>query len=575
MLLMVRVILLAPLLSSISLLAQNQRSASHPSFNYQEASPHEIAPHRRTIPTDGVRLGFNQLRLTLTVSPTGDVISANADGEAELLKLWPRLQNEVYQWKFTPFEKNGKPVTAEVEEYIDLVPPERRPKVHVPPPALKPDSKIAITLQRSGCFGSCPSYSVTISTEGIVFDGRSSVVANGTHTDKIDRDNIRALAKKIIASDFYSMDPEYAASVTDMPSFSLSITIDGHSRQVTDYVGQWVGMPAVINELEDEVDVLARTKRWIEGADGLVEVLRAEKFNFQTFEAQTMLEAAAGNGQTATVRQLLEAGVPLKPLPAPKAKKAYSSIPFEHVGWLNAASSHPETLQVFIDASASKDDQQDKDLALAGAANTGNLQAVQASIAYGANPNADLGKLIIAQTSGGMTMESQGAGSVLIYAAKSGKPDVVREILKYNPRIEAKDREGKTALFAAGEFRTGDEDGERVECVSLLAKAGANVNARDNNGNTPLHETFLTDVEEELLKLGANVNARNQEGETPIFTTVDNDAIPLFLKYGADLSIRNNQGKTILEAAANKGPTFTEALRKAMENRDKQQRTAH
>lgn len=118
---MVRVFLLTPFLfSSVLLSAQNQKSASHPSFDYQQARAHEIEPHRRTIPTDDVRLGLNQLRIALTVSPAGDVTSATADGEAELLKLWPRLQGEVYQWKFTPFEKDGKPVTAEVEEYIDL-----------------------------------------------------------------------------------------------------------------------------------------------------------------------------------------------------------------------------------------------------------------------------------------------------------------------------------------------------------------------------------------------------------------------------------------------------------------------
>jgi len=49
-----------------------------------------------------------------------------------------------------------------------------------------------------------------------------------------------------------------------------------------------------------------------------------------------------------------------------------------------------------------------------------------------------------------------------------------------------------------------------LECVRLLAQAGANVNAHDNEGNTPLHETFLSDVEEELLKLGEDVNARNE-----------------------------------------------------------------
>ena len=110
MLLMVRAILFTPLLlSSISLLAQNQKSTSYPSFTYQEARSHEIEPHRRTIPTEGVRLGLNQLRLTLTVSPTGDVTSANAGGEGELLKFWPRLQGEVINGNSPPLKKLGSP----------------------------------------------------------------------------------------------------------------------------------------------------------------------------------------------------------------------------------------------------------------------------------------------------------------------------------------------------------------------------------------------------------------------------------------------------------------------------------
>jgi ankyrin repeat protein len=100
----------------------------------------------------------------------------------------------------------------------------------------------------------------------------------------------------------------------------------------------------------------------------------------------------------------------------------------------------------------------------------------------------------------------------------------------------------------------------------LLVKAGADVNARDNDGNTPLHETFLTDVEEELLKSGADVNARNNEGETPIFTTVDDDAIPIFVAHGADLAIRSNKGETIMEATKNSGPSREAALAKAMQN---------
>jgi ankyrin repeat protein len=360
------------------------------------------------------------------------------------------------------------------------------------------------------------------------------------------------------------MDDSYTANVTDMSGSALSIAIDGRSKKIVDYVGEWVGMPQVINDLEDEVDDIANTKRWVFGAEGLVAALKAEHYNFQTYDAQVMLKAAAQRGNASTVRELLDAGVPLKPFPAPKPKEEYMGIPFDHVGWLQAASSEPEVLSILIDAGASKGDQEDKDLALSRAAGSGSVDAVKALIVYGANPNADLSKLVVTGGSGGMTFQGPGAGSILIEAAASGNPEMVKTILAYHPKLEARDREGKTALFAAGEFRNSDKDGARVECVRLLVKAGAKVNVRDRDGNTPLHETFLTDVEEELLDLGADVNAKNNDGETPIFTTVDEEAIPLFIKHGADLTIRNKKGETVIEAAKDRGPTRQESLRKAI-----------
>lgn len=542
--------------------AQDEGPASLPSLDYDVARRHEIRPHRRTIPLTGVSSGFNQLHLTLTVSPSGDVIDAHADGDANSLKYWPELETEVHQWRFTPFEKNGKEVSAEVEEYIDLVPPERLPKTHVAAPVIHANSQVSITLQRSGCFGSCPSYTVTVSTDGIVFDGGSYVTAPGKHTDKIDPDEVRTLAKRFVRADFYSMDSEYIAGVTDNPTYTLSLSIDNQTKKVEDYVGSWVGMPAVIGELEDEVDRTAETERWIEGKTGLADALKSEKFNFQTYRAQAMLKEAARRGNAETVREFLAAGVPLEPLPAPKAKESFTMF---DSGWLTLASQYPEILKLLISDEASKHDQTDKDLALLAAARGGNVESARVLIDYGANPNANLSKLTVVETGGGMTTSEQGAGSILIYAAGSGNPEMVREILAYHPKINARDRKGQTALFAAGEYRNSDKDGARVEIVRLLVDAGADVNARDEDGNTPLHETFLTDVEEELLMLGADVNARNKEGETPIFTTVDDAAIPLFLAHGADLNIRNNEGLTVLDAAKDKGPARQEALRKAIQ----------
>ena len=552
---------------AILLSGQETKRPVYPSFDYDAARTHEIKPHRRTIPHEGVHGGFNQLHLSLVVSTEGAVLQANAEGEEDLLRLWPELKSEVMQWKFAPFEKDGNVTIATVEEYIDLVPPERLPRKHFPAPPVRPQSQVSIALERTGCFGSCPDYTVRVTTAGIVFDGGGFVAARGRHRAKVDPAAVRELAKKFIAVDFYSMDPAYIASVTDCPTYTLSIDVDGNVKQVEDYVGAWVGMPSAISQLEDEVDNLAQTQRWIEGSEGLVSALRAEGFHFKTYDAQAILKEAAGRGQTDTVKELLDADVPLKALPALKPKSADEAPPIENAGWLTAASRNPATLKVLLDAGADENDQNELDRALLNAARGGKLESVKTLIDAGADPNADFTNQIDEESTAGMTaIFHGGAGSVLIGAAYSGNPDVVREILRYHPDLEARDRSGKTALIAASEDEGDAPDEARAECVRLLAEAGANVNAKDNDGNTALHETFITPVEEELLKLGADVNARNNDGETPLFTTVDHDAIPLYIKHGANLEVRNNKGQTAAEAAQKRGPYYVEAFRKALEH---------
>jgi hypothetical protein len=158
-----RTICLVFLLLNASVLPSlSQEPPARATYAYDVARTHVIEPHRRTIPMEGVNSGFNQLRLKLIVSPSGTVVDATATGESWNMKFWPKVREEVLGWKFKPFEKDGKADTAEVEEYVELVPPERLPTNHVVPPVLRPDSKITITLTRGGCFGSCPIYRVTV-----------------------------------------------------------------------------------------------------------------------------------------------------------------------------------------------------------------------------------------------------------------------------------------------------------------------------------------------------------------------------------------------------------------------------
>jgi len=231
-----------------------------PSFAYEVARSHEIQPHRLMISMAGVRFPFTQLHLTLTVSPAGNVLDAKATGVRDSIKFWPQLKPEVMRWKFTPFEKDGQAVTASIEEYIQLVPPERRPTRHVEPPVLRPDSNVTITLQRGVCFGSCPAYTLTVSTEGVTLEG----LTYGKHVSQIEPKQVRELARRFVDADFYSMDDAYEAGVTDMPTYVTSISIDGRTKAVKDYVGRWAGMPEIISELEDAVDDLGGADRWIQ-----------------------------------------------------------------------------------------------------------------------------------------------------------------------------------------------------------------------------------------------------------------------------------------------------------------------
>jgi ankyrin repeat protein len=128
-------------------------------------------------------------------------------------------------------------------------------------------------------------------------------------------------------------------------------------------------------------------------------------------------------------------------------------------------------LQVLLDAGVSRNDQSDKDLALLGAAESGSADAVGKLIAYGANANADFSKSTVADSTGMVTRPGGDVGSVLIYAAQSGNPDVVRVILRYRPDLEKRDRDGKTAIFAAGDYRSTDEEGASNVCACLLRPA--------------------------------------------------------------------------------------------------------
>lgn len=116
--------------------------------------------------------------------------------------------------------------------------------------------------------------------------------------------------------------------------------------------------------------------------------------------------------------------------------------------------------------------------------------------------------------------------------------------------INSSNSMGKSALIEAIENSKGS--------VSILVEGGANVNAKDMYGNTPL----LLAVEKKdretvkyLIDKGANVNVKNNNGDTPFMAAARNgdiETIKLLMSKGVNVNSKDGKGNTILIEAINR-----------------------
>jgi len=85
--------------------------------------------------------------------------------------------------------------------------------------------------------------------------------------------------------------------------------------------------------------------------------------------------------------------------------------------------------------------------------------------------------------------------------------------------------------------------------VERLIKVGVDLNKRDHNGRCLLEKAHTLEGLKALIAAGADVNNKNKDGETPLFNLYDGaEFYKALIKAGADVNIQDERGRTPLGA---------------------------
>jgi hypothetical protein len=492
--------------------------------------------------------GLSGTWIDVTVSPDGDVTDAHISYDGDKQPGSAALLAAARQWKFRPFTYAGRPVVAITRIEIE---PRLKPiwaKPDTPFPAID-YAHLKIELTRSACYGSCPDYKVSIDGAGnVVFStreapadpvsgvhrefsfGRPGVLVGGVHRGKIDRATLDALIAQFRDAHFFGLKKEYSYPVTDNPTQVVRFASGPSEMTVTDYVGTAAGLPPVAKALERAIDDAVGTARWVSGNGETVAALKAEGFDPAGDQAAELAVGALGAGSDQVVVDLIAAGLPLDRLYKSRTKGAVAA-PLGSILLVEAVSrGHAITARALLDRGwAARTDHS----ALRGAFVNGgggcDIAVARALVDAGVDPKT---RLSSPTQPGGAGADRTMSGALAEAKSAIGPPVP-----------------GVLAIAVDRYAICRDELAARQDLVRGLIALGVDVNARDGEGKSALfglESPVLVDI---LLAAGARADVKDSKGLSPAFSSRTDEIVLRLLDAGADTS-GTEDGKTLRQIAA-------------------------
>ena len=138
-------------------------------------------------------------------------------------------------------------------------------------------------------------------------------------------------------------------------------------------------------------------------------------------------------------------------------------------------------------------------------------------------------------------------------------------LLEHGADVNARDEEDRTPLHKASEILPGrikilcgttaekhiKVTAEMIkQTAEVLLHDGADINAKDTYGRTPLHTVKNADIAEYLLAQSADINAKDRDHRTPLHHAANDgrtEIVTVLLEHGADVNIKDKLNRTPLE----------------------------
>lgn len=348
----------------------------------------------------------------------------------------------------------------------------------------------------------------------------------GVDLNKLQDDEGNSLLWKIVSTSYNWNNIEPYLYIPSL----IENGVDIYERDEKEQSILWEFICKYTYELKDCMKISVLGKEEVEEKSGLVRLIEffpPEEFTHKNIYGEMISLVAASAGKSEFMYALINKGIDINACGEGK----FNGMTALHIACYR---SYPQMVKMIIDAGAD----------LYAVDSEGHSAAQYAAFAIYGFKN-DSAEEINNRDSFSKYDDNNHNGDIeVLYSDR-------KKIWDMLPEIDIPDNNGVTPLLELSKSDKGVE-----LCLDYMVGRGADINAFDRDGNTPVmvyikHSRYDNELVR-YIKSGADVNHQNNNGDAPLLFAMERKnfkLVKILISAGADVNTKNNEGITALDYA--------------------------